>query len=160
MWLFSWWLVRHCGLPYNGVTVFTVTYPLTARVVWASQMTSQPVSSIFLFLTVLEDLANSRPDHSLMLSSHLFFCLPCLLCLFIVPCEMVLARPDELETCPCRFSACVLTMVRRSLCGPIACWIWARTSSLVTWSLYGMHLAVTPRLHGSYSYLQLCYVGP
>ena len=29
-------------------------------------------------------------------------------------------------------------MVRRSSCGPIACWILARTSSLVTWSLYEM----------------------
>ena len=32
-----------------------------------------------LFSTVLWDLANSRPVHSLMLSSHLFFCQPCLL---------------------------------------------------------------------------------
>ena len=30
-------------------------------------------------------------------------------------------------------------MVGRSSCGPIACWILARTSSLVTWSLYEMH---------------------
>ena len=29
-------------------------------------------------------------------------------------------------------------MVRRSLCGPTACWILAWTSSLVTWSLYEM----------------------
>ena len=32
-----------------------------------------------LFSTALWDLANSRPVHSLMLSSHLFLCLPCLL---------------------------------------------------------------------------------
>ena len=39
-------------------------------------MISQPVSSHFpLFSTVLWDLANSRPVHSLMLSSHLFLCL-------------------------------------------------------------------------------------
>ena len=31
-----------------------------------------------LFSTALWDLANSRPFHSLMLSSHLFLCLPCL----------------------------------------------------------------------------------
>ena len=30
-----------------------------------------------LFSTALLDLANSRPVHSLMLSSHLFLCLPC-----------------------------------------------------------------------------------
>ena len=51
-----------------------------------------------LFPTALRDLANSRPVHSLMLSSRLFFCLPCLLPLFAVPCKMVLARPDERET--------------------------------------------------------------
>ena len=47
------------------------------------------------FSTALWDLANSRPFHSLMLSSHLFLCL---LLPFTVPCKMVLARPDERET--------------------------------------------------------------
>ena len=51
-----------------------------------------------LFSTALLDLANSRPVHSLMLSSHFFFCLFCLLIPFTVPCKMVLARPDEQET--------------------------------------------------------------
>ena len=32
-----------------------------------------------LFSTALWDLAKSMPVHSLMLSSHLFLCLPCLL---------------------------------------------------------------------------------
>ena len=45
-----------------------------------------------LFSTAL--LANSRPVHSLMLSFHLFLCLPCLLPPFTVFCKMVLARPD------------------------------------------------------------------
>ena len=38
-----------------------------------------------LFSTALWDLANSRPVLSLMLSSHLFLCLPCLLPPFTVP---------------------------------------------------------------------------
>ena len=42
-----------------------------------------------LFSTALWDLANSTPFHSLMLSSHPFFCLPCLLPPFTVPCKMV-----------------------------------------------------------------------
>ena len=50
-----------------------------------------------LISTALRDLANSRPVHSLMLPSHFSFCLPCLLPPFIVPCNMVLARPDERE---------------------------------------------------------------
>ena len=52
-----------------------------------------------LFSNALWDLANSRPVHSLMLSSHLFLCLPCLLPPFTVPCKMVLARLDKRETC-------------------------------------------------------------
>ena len=50
-----------------------------------------------LFSTALLDLVNSRPVHSLVLSSHLFLCLPRLLHPFTVPCKMVLARPDERE---------------------------------------------------------------
>ena len=50
-------------------------------------------------------------------------------------CKMVLARPDERETCPYHFSLRLFTMVKRSSCGPIACWILARTSCYVTWSL-------------------------
>ena len=84
------------------------------------------------------DLPHSRPVHSLMLSSNLFLCLPCLLPLFTVPCKMVLARPDERETWPYHCSLRLFTIVRRSSCGPIACWILARTSSLVTRSLYEM----------------------
>ena len=90
-----------------------------------------------LFSTALWDLANSRPAHSLM-SSHLFLCLPCLLPPFTVPCKMVLARPDEQDTCPYLFSLHLFTMIRRSLCGLIACWILAQTSSLATWSLHEM----------------------
>ena len=51
-----------------------------------------------LFSTALWDLANSRPVHFLMLSSHLFLYLPCLFPPFTVPRKMVLARPDERET--------------------------------------------------------------
>ena len=67
-----------------------------------------------LFSTALWDLANFRPVHSLLLSSQLFFCLPCLLPPFTVPCKMVLARPDERETCLYHFSLRLFTMVRSS----------------------------------------------
>ena len=90
-----------------------------------------------LFSTVLWDLANYRAVHSLMFSSYLFYCLPCLHPPFTVPCKMVLARPEERETWPYHCSLRLFTMVRSS-CGPIACWILARTSLLVTWSLYEM----------------------
>ena len=51
---------------------------------------------------------------------------------------MVLARHDERQTCPYHCSLRLFIMVRRSSFGPIACWILARTSSLLTWSLYKM----------------------
>ena len=91
-----------------------------------------------LFTTALWDLAHSRPVHSLILSSYVFLCLPCLLPPFTVPCKMVLVRPDELETRSYHCSLHLFTLVRKSSCGPIACWVLARTSSLVTWSLYEM----------------------
>ena len=51
-----------------------------------------------LFSTALWDLSNSRAVQSLMLSSHLYLCLPCFLPPFTVPFKMVLARPGERET--------------------------------------------------------------
>ena len=64
--------------------------------------------------------------------------LPCPLPPFTVPCKMVLARPDEWETWPYHCSLRLFPIVRRSSCGPIACWILAWTSLLVIWSLYEM----------------------
>ena len=97
-----------------------------------------------LFSTALRHLTNSRPVHSLMLPSHLFLCLPCLHPPFTASCKMILSRPNERETCPYHCSLRLFTMVRRSSCGPIACWISARTSSLVTWSLYEMRNILLP----------------
>ena len=91
-----------------------------------------------LFSTALWDLPNSRPVHSLMLSSHLLLFLTCLLPPFTVPCKMVLARPDERETCPYHCKLYLFTMVRRSSFGAIACWILIRIFSLVTWSVCEM----------------------
>ena len=68
----------------------------------------------------------------------LFFCLPCFLHPFTMRHTMVLARPDERETCPYHCSLCLFKVFRMSSCGSIASWILARTSSLVTWSLYEM----------------------
>ena len=89
-----------------------IIHPLNTRVVGAPQMISQPVSSIFPCSPLpSEDLANSRPVHSLMLSSHLFLCLPCLFPPFTVPCKMVLARPDARETWPYHCSLHLFTNV-------------------------------------------------
>ena len=115
--------------------IVIIINPSTARVVGAPQIILKPVFSIFPCSPLPSGTCRTP---GLMLSSHLFLCLPCLLPPFTVPYKMVLARPDERETWPYHCSLRLCTIVRRSSCGPIACWIFARTSSLVTWSLYEM----------------------
>ena len=68
--------------------------------------------------------------------TNLFSHLPCLLLLFTVPCNVVLTKPDKWETCPYHCSLHLFMMVRSSSFGPIACWVLAWTSLLITWSLY------------------------
>ena len=96
---------------------------------------------LVLFSAVLVELAKSIPVHTLILSSHLFFCLPLFLFPFTVPCRIVFARPEGLETWPNHLSFRFLTRVRSSSYSPMAVWIFLRTSSLVTWSLYECSIA-------------------
>ena len=91
-----------------------------------------------LFSAALVELAKSIPVHSLILSSHLFFCLPLFLFPFTVPCRIVFAKPEALETWPNHLSFRFLTRVRSSSYSSMAAWIFLRTSSLVTWPLYEM----------------------
>ena len=91
-----------------------------------------------LFSAAPAELAKSIPVHSLILSSHLFFCLPLFLFPFTVPCRIVFAKPEDLETWPNHLSVRFLTRVRSSSYSPMAAWIFLPTSSLVTWSLYEM----------------------
>ena len=49
-----------------------------------------------LFSAALVELAKSIPVHSLILSSHLFFCLPLFVFPFIVPCRIVFAEPEDM----------------------------------------------------------------
>ena len=67
-----------------------------------------------LFSAALVELAKSIPVHSLILSSHLFFCLPLFLFPFTVPCRIVFAKPEDLETWPNHLSFRFLTRVRSS----------------------------------------------
>ena len=63
---------------------------------------------------------------------------PLLLFPFTVPCRMVFAEPEDHEPWPNHLSWCFLTMVSSSSFSPMATWIFQRTASLVTWSLYKM----------------------
>ena len=55
-----------------------------------------------LFSAAQVDLAKSIPVHSLILSSHLFFCLPLFHFPFTVPCGLVFAKPEEARRIPLR----------------------------------------------------------
>ena len=67
-----------------------------------------------LFSAALVELAKSIPVHSLILSSHLFFCLPLLLFPFTMPCRIVFAKPEDIETWPNHRSFRFLIRVRSS----------------------------------------------
>ena len=86
----------------------------------------------------LRETPNSMSVHSLILSSHLFFCLPLLLAPFTVPCKIVFVMPQDLELWPYHLTFHFFTMVRRASCTPIAFWILLRTSSFVAWSFLEM----------------------
>ena len=49
-----------------------------------------------------------------------------------------IAKPEDLETCPNHLSFRFLTKVRSSSYFPMAVWVFLRTTSSVTWSLYEM----------------------
>ena len=116
---------------------FIFTYPLTAGVVGAPQMTSRPVSSIFLCSPLLSGTWQT-PGLSIPRC-----CLPTSfsVCLVVFPFSLCLARwcwPDLMNgRLVHSTSVCVsLRQSGGSSCGPTACWNFAQTSPLVTWSLY------------------------
>ena len=74
-----------------------------------------------LFSAALVELTNSISVHSLILSSHLFLCLP-LLFPFTVPCRIVFAKPEDFETWPNHLSFHFLTRVMSLSYSPMAAW--------------------------------------
>ena len=87
---------------------------------------------LVLFSAALVELAKSIPAHSLILSSHRFFCLPLFVFSLTAPCRIVFAKPEDLDTWPNYLSLCFLTRIRSSSYSPMATWIFLQTSSLVT----------------------------
>ena len=120
------------------ITIIIIIFPLTARVVGAPKMIPQPVSSIFPVL--------HRPLGLDKLKACPFpdFVFPSLPLSALSSSSIHHALQDGFGqtwrtgdmTKPLQFAS--FTMVRKSSYDPIACWILARTSSLVTWSLYEM----------------------
>ena len=127
------------SFPFSWMTISILFYPITLE---GRRGTTDEFATIpfhlDLFSAALVELAKSIPVHSLILSSHLFFCLPLFLFPFTVPWRIVFAKPEDLETWPNHLSFRFLTRVRSSSYSPMAAWIFLQTSSLVTWSLYEM----------------------
>ena len=96
---------------------------------------------LVLFSAAPVELAKSIPAHCFnivfptLLSTFSFF-------LFTVPCEIVCAKPEDIETWPNHLSFPFLTRVTSSSYSPMGAWIFLRNSSLVTWSLYEMFNSV------------------
>ena len=116
----------------------SLVYPIILHGRWdtTDDFATTP-SHLVLSSGTLTELAKSSPVHSLILSSQLFFCL-LLLFPFTVPCRIVFAIPEDLQTWPNYPRFRFLTIVRSSSYSPIAAWIFLATSSLVTWSFYKM----------------------
>ena len=111
-------------------------YPITLEGRWGTTDEFATIPShLVLFSAALVELANSIPVHSFILSSHLFFCLPLFLFPFIVPCRIVFAKPEGLETWPNHLSFCFLTRVRSSSYSPMAAWT-SYSAQLLSFYLY------------------------
>ena len=94
--------LRRFHLERGSVSFYSILfYPITLE---GRRGTTDEVATIpfhlVLFSAVLVELAKSIPVHSLILSSHIFFCLPLFLFPFTVSCKIVFARPEDLETWP------------------------------------------------------------
>ena len=148
---FSGWMApkgEHSGFKYhtlclannNDYHLHHLHLSLNCRGSWG---TTEDFRTSFLhfslFSTALWDLMNSRPVNSLIVVFPPLLLSP----LSSSPFDCVLQNAFGQawwmgDMCiPLQFAS-LYNIVRRSLCGPIAYWILAQTSSLVTWSFYEM----------------------
>ena len=89
------------------------------------------------------------PVHSVMLSSHLFLCLPLFLCPLTVPWSTVLTSPFPLVTCPNQLLYLIKVYSLFTHFGPVCqhfCWAFS--------SGYGKDGSMGP-LHGKFSLIDL-----
>ena len=116
----------------------SLIHPITFPSRWGTtcDFATTPFHLVLSSAAIVE-LAKFIPVNSLIVSSHLFFCLP-LLFPFTVTCRIVLAKSEDLETWPNHIRFRFLAMVISLSYSPMAVWILLRTSSLVIWSLYEM----------------------
>ena len=129
--------------------------PGTTRFVSAHLLTS---TTIFLHLWCssgrpLAILLKYRPLYSLILSSHLFFCL-LHLCPGAISCKILLQMPFDLSACPYNCIFFSLTVDRTSGNGPVSVWILLFT--LMDRCLSGSYyLPYTAAIKLDYAYYKL-----
>ena len=90
---------QHCSL--QDCIMFSVCFSVLSHNLGKLFGTTDDLKLV-LFSAALDwlvALAKSIPVHSLILSSHLF-CQPLFLFLFTLPCKIVFAKPEYLETWP------------------------------------------------------------
>ena len=117
----------------KDLIIIIIIYPLTARVVEAPQLISQPVSSTFL-CSALPCGTRRNPGLSIP-----WCCLPTSSSPFHFALQDGFCQTGWTGDMSIHCSLRLFTMVTRSSCSPIACWILTRSSSLVTRSLCEMH---------------------
>ena len=107
----------------STILIFTFTFTsLNRGVVAAPQMTSQPVSSIFL----CSPLPSGTWRLQVCPFPHVVFPPLFLSDVSSVRCKMVLARPDERDLCLYHFSLRLFRMVGRTSCGRLPAGAWHR----------------------------------
>ena len=84
-------------IAFTGLLFYSILfYPITLEGRWGTTDEFATISfHLDLFSAALVELAKSIPVHCLILSSHLFFCLPLFLFPFTVPCRIVFAKPED-----------------------------------------------------------------
>ena len=117
------------SLVFNNQTRPILVYPITLE---GRRGTTDEFAKIPFHLVLFSvKLAKSIPVHSLILSSHLFFCLPLFLFPITVPYRIVFAKPEDFETWPDHLNFRFLTRISSLSYYPMAAWIFLRTSSLL-----------------------------
>ena len=87
----------------NGVQIFVHLWDISSQSLnfGGRRGTTDDVATITFYLFLSSAALRESPNpifvHSLMLSSHLFFCFNLLLTPFTVPCRTVFAMPEDLE---------------------------------------------------------------
>ena len=90
-------LMSHLPQVWRDIFYSILFYPITleGRRDTTDEFATIPFHLV-LFSAALVDLTKSFPVQSLILSSHIFFCLPLFLCPFTVPCRTVLLKTRKI----------------------------------------------------------------